>query len=113
MATVAPSAAASDLLAQWQSQSASWMRSVRSFTPRLRLAHLLDEDGVVAGSEQLQLDVLASWVLLFLVLYGLFALVWRLLPRSTGLQTGKLPFVAASRCQNDRNNGDGEGEGSA
>ena len=88
-------------LAQLQQQSgvqlASLMRACSTYTPSLRLDHILDADGVVSGADQLNFDLFATWTLLFLLLYVAFALLLRLVP-GTGLQKGKLPFIASSRC---------------
>ena len=88
-------------LAQLQQQSAvqlaSLTRACSAYTPSLRLDHILDADGVVPDANQLSFDLFATWTLLFLLLYVAFALLLRLIP-GTGLQKGKLPFIASSRC---------------
>lgn len=55
-------------------------------------------------SRELSFDLFASWTIVFLVLYLLFALMWKLIP-GTGLQKGTLPFVASSRCQSRERRG--------
>jgi hypothetical protein len=92
---------ATSTLAQLQQQSAvqlaSLTRACIAYTPSLRLDHILDADGVVPDANQLSFDLFATWTLLFLLLYVAFALLLRLVP-GTGLQKGKLPFIASSRC---------------
>lgn len=90
-------AALSQLQQEGAQHWSSLSRACAAYTPGLRLEHILDADGVVAGADRLSFDLFATWTLLFLMLYVAFAAVWRILP-ATGLQKGKLPFIASSRC---------------
>ena len=66
-----------------------------SFSFGLGLDDLLYRNG--GSRTDLSFDLFASWCILFLGLYLLFALMWKIIPGS-GLQKGALPFIASSRC---------------
>ena len=74
----------------------SFLAACKSFRFDCQISNLLS-----STSRELSFDLFASWTILFLVLYLLFALMWKLIP-GTGLQKGSLPFVASSRCKRDK-----------
>jgi hypothetical protein len=98
---VAMNAFCTDPVGWLSAAPAASLQAAQQFRFDLGLPQLLllsKSAAVDAGMDaSLNFDRFASWTMLFLALYLLFALLWKLVPGS-GLQKGSLPFVASSRC---------------
>lgn len=96
MATSVVSAASSPSAMEFITTNVDvFLKAARSFQFQLGIDDLVYLDG--GAHTHFCFDYFASWCIVFLVLYVLFALVWKVIP-GTGLQSGKLPFIASSRC---------------